>query len=392
MRHERNIKAVRSLGRYRTVDMLTYDSAMFAHDSSGNQMGKPLGYQFRTHDGLAQISNGRWATVDSTGAFLVGELERLDLTLHEPLASVTWPRDVQLREDVSVADELSSFTVSTFTSGGGLGTGQVAGKGKAWIGKDTTQISRVSVDIAKITQPLIPWAKEIAYTVLELESAAKLGRPVDEQKYRALQLAFQMEVDEQVYYGDVPMAFYGLVNSDRRTGQDAVANVANVANGAQGTSLWTNKTPNEILQDLNEALVSAWAQTGWAVMPTDVLLPPAAFGYIATQMISQAGSDSVLNYLLRNNITSRQGGAVLDIRPVKWNVGAGVGGTLGTSNGHDRMVIYSNDRERVRFPMTLLSKTPIQYDAIWHKTTYWGRLGVLEIIYPETVAYRDGVS
>ena len=44
-------------------------------------------------------------TIDSSGAFLVGELERLDKTLHAPLSSVTWGRDIDLREDVTIADE-----------------------------------------------------------------------------------------------------------------------------------------------------------------------------------------------------------------------------------------------------------------------------------------------
>ena len=35
------------------------------------------------------------ATVDSTGAFLISELERLDPKLHEPLASVSWGRDIE---------------------------------------------------------------------------------------------------------------------------------------------------------------------------------------------------------------------------------------------------------------------------------------------------------
>lgn len=383
MKHERNFGPARSLGRRRTNDMLTYDAAMRATDSYGNQLGKPLGQPFKTHDNR---------TVDSTGAFLVGELERLDLTLHEPLAAVTWGRDIQLREDVTLADEASSFTVSTYASGGGLGTGQVATRGKAWIGRDTTQISRVSVDIAKLTQPLVPWGKELAYTVLELESAAKLGRPVDEQKYKALQLEHQMEIDEMVYFGDAPAAYYGLCNSDNRVGADDIVNVASVANGALGSPLWTQKTPDEILQDFNEVLSSAWAATGWAILPGDVLLPPGAFGYIATQKVSNAGNVSILNYVLENNITARQGGATLDIRPVKWCIGTGVGGTQGTSDGHDRIVVYTNDKDRVRYPMTLLSKTPLQYNSIWHMTTYYGRLGVLEIVYPETIAYRDGIS
>lgn len=376
--------AVRSLGRHRTIDnMMTFDSVMRATDSSGNMLGKPLGHRFTTHDNR---------TVDSTGAFLVGELERLDLTLHEPLAAVTWGRDIQLREDVTPADEVSSFTVSTYASSGSLGTGQTAGRGKAWIGKDTNQVSRVSVDIAKLTQPLIPWGKELAYTVLELESAAKLGRPIDEQKYKALQLEHQMEIDEMVYIGDLPSAFYGLLNSNLRTTTDVVTNVANVANGAQGSPLWTQKTPDEILQDFNEMLTSAWATAGWAVLPDTVLLPPAAFGYIATQKVSQAGNVSILNYVLENNITARQGGATLDIKPVKWAIGMGVGGTQGLSNGHDRMICYVNDKDRLRYPMTMLVKTPLQYNSIWHLCTYYGRLGVLEIVYPELIAYRDGLS
>ena len=395
MKHDRNILSGstalvaperimnrRNLGRSRTVDMLTYDRGYTA-DSNGNMVGKSLGTSFTTHDGR---------TVDSTGAFLVGELERLDLTLHEPLAAVTWGRDIQLREDVTTADEASSFTTSTYASSGSLGTGAGVGNGKSWIGKDSNQVSRVSVDIAKLTQPLIPWGKEIAYTVLELESAAKLGRPVDEQKYRALQLAHQMEIDEMVYYGDTPGAFYGLVNSNNRTTSDAVTNVANVANGAQGSPLWTQKTPAEILQDFNEVLTSAWAAAGWAILPSDILIPPQDFGYISTQLVSAAGNVSILNYVLENNITARQGGATLDIKPVKWAIGTGVGGTVGTSNGHDRMVVYTNDKERVRYPMTMLSKTPLQYDSIWHRSTYYGRLGVLEIVYPELLAYRDGLS
>jgi len=135
-----------------------------------------------------------------------------------------------------------------------------------------------------------------------------------------------------------------------------------------------------------------WAAAGWAILPSDILLPPAAFGYIATQKVSTAGNVSILNYVLENNITARQGGATLDIKPVKWCIGTGSGGTQGTSNGHDRLVCYTNDKERTRYPMTMMSKTPLQYDSIWHKSTYYCRLGVLEIIYPETLGYRDGIS
>ena len=45
-------------------------------------------------------------TVDSTGAFLVSELERMDQTMHEPLLITTWSRDMPLREDVSIGHHI----------------------------------------------------------------------------------------------------------------------------------------------------------------------------------------------------------------------------------------------------------------------------------------------
>ena len=58
------------------------------------------------------------ATVDSTGAFLIGELERLDQELNMPLVGYTWSRDIELREDVSIADDISSFTNTELAASG----------------------------------------------------------------------------------------------------------------------------------------------------------------------------------------------------------------------------------------------------------------------------------
>lgn len=364
------------VGRRRTTDnMMTFDSHR-THDASGNALGRPFQFAYPTHDGR---------TCDSTGAFLVGELERLDQTLHEPLASVSWGRDIDLREDVTIADEVSSFTLSTYGSQGGLGTGNGVGNGKAWAGKSTDQITGVGIDIGKIPNPLTLWMMEVKYTIPELESAAKLGRPIDQQKYAGMQLKHQMDIDEQVYIGDTSLGVTGLVNSA------SVTNVGPVANGAAASPLWTQKTPAEILQDVNEILVSSWTTAAYAVIPTRLLLPPQQFGYISTQLVSLAGTTSILKYIMENNLMTTSGKGKIDIFPCKWLVGAGAGGTLGTEGTHDRMVAYTKEYDRIRFPMTTLQRTPIQYQSIYHQTTYFCRLGVVEVVYPEVIAYRDGL-
>lgn len=382
---------VRAVRAYTRDNMMTFDGRGQTHDSLGNHLGVPFG--FRVQAAAYQTNDGkivRERVYDSSGAFLVGELERLDQKLHEPLVSTTWGRDIDLREDVSLADETSSYTVSSYGAAGGLGIGNGIGNGKHWIGKVTNQISGQSVDIAKVVNPLTLWGQEMKYTIPELESAAKIGRPIDAQKYSAMQMKHQMDIDEQVYIGDTSLGATGLINANNRTGLDRVTNVANVVAGAAGSPLWTLKTPDEILADVNEILVSAWTASGYAVMPGKILLPPQQFGYISTQKISLAGNTSILKYILENNISITSGNGKLDIQPAKWCVGAGVGGTIGTV-GIDRMVAYTKSTDRVRFPMTMLQKTPIQFDSIWHKTTYFCRLGVVEIVYPETIAYRDGL-
>jgi len=274
------------------------------------------------------------ATVDSTGAFLVGQLERLDQTLNEPLVEFTWSRDIEIRTDVSAADEIASFTNSAFAMSGGINPG-----GLNWISNEGNALAGPSLDIGKTPQPMRLWGAEVKYTVPELVKAQKLGMPVDVQKVEGMNLKRNMDLDNIVYIGDSGMGFTGLVNST-----SLVGSVSNVANGAAGTPQWNTKTPNEILKDVNEVLTTAWQNAGWKVMPNRLLLPPAQYGYLASTLVSSAGNQSILTYVLENNICTKSG-TKLDILPLKWLIGGGTGGTLGTLGTVDRMVrSVPNDR------------------------------------------------
>ena len=377
-------------GRRSFTDALTFDSQSYhSLDNRGNQRGLALEHRHTFADVKVRDSNGNirvWkrGTYDSTGAFLVGELERLDQELNEPLVDIEYGRDVDLSQDVTIADEVSSFTNSTFASQGGLGTGNGIGSGKSWVGKNSNEVARSQLDISKTPHSLYLWAEEMSYTIPELESAAKLGRPIDQQKFEGLQLKHQMDIDEMVYIGDTGYGVGGLVN------YPGVA-YANLAAGASGFTTWANKSPDEILADFNTAITTTWQNSAWAVMPRRVGLPPFQFGLISTMKVSLAGSESVLDYVLKNNVTTKQQGAKLEIVPMKWLIGAGYGGTIGTPNTVDRMIVYTKDYKRLRYPMTLLARTPVEFRSLYHLTTYFCRLGVLEIPYPETVSYWDGL-
>jgi hypothetical protein len=320
-------------------------------------------------------------TIDSTGAFLIGELERLDPQMHEPLVSVTWSRDIQLREDVTIADETSSFTNSTFASTGGLNP-----NGKNFIGKDSNAISGVSLDIGKTAQSLYLWGMELSYTIPELESAQRLGRPVDQQKFSAIKLKHQMDIDEMVYTGDSVVGVTGLINN-------ANVAVSNVAADGNAHTTWAlkisddttgNVGPNLILADVNTLISTVWANSGWAICPSELRVPPAQFGLLVSTKVSSAGNMSLLEFLKINSLSNSINGRPLNIQPLKWLRQAGV-------SSADRMIAYTNDQTRVRYPLVPLQRTPLEYRSIYQLTTYFGRLGVVEYVYPETAGYADGI-
>lgn len=323
----------------------------------------------RTQDQMMTFDN---RTIDSTGVFLVGELERLDQKMHGPLTSVTWGRDIDLRSDVSIADEVSSFTNSTFAAAGGASP-----NGKSWIGKDSDAIAGIALDIGKTSKPLTLWGMQIGWTLPELESAMRVGRPVDAQKFNAMMLKYNMDVDEQVYIGDSNLGLEGLTNS-------SAVSATNVVNGAASSPLWVNKTAKEILADVNTLLNNAWAASAYAICPSKLLLPPAQYSALVSRIVSDAGNISILEYLKVNSLSNSINGRPLDIQPLKWLVGRGSGST-------DRMVAYTQEEDRVRFPLVPLQRTPLEYRDIRQLTTYFGRLGAVEFVYPETLAYADGI-
>lgn len=311
-------------------------------------------------------------TTDSTLAYFVNQLDNLDRKLYEPLYNVTWGRDINLRTGITMANESTSFIRSTI---GGVGT--QSAQGKPWISPNTTTLPGVSVNGERIVLPLRLLGQEISYTSVELERSQLVGQSIDTQKFDAMNIMYQMNTDEMVYVGDTDVGATGLINS-------SIVTSAAVANGTAGTPQWSTKTPDEILKDVNDMVTAAWQATGFAACPDKVLLPPAQFAYISSQKISTAGNVSILQFLEDNSISLRINGRKLDIQPVKWLTGRGASST-------DRMVAYTNQEDKVRFPMVPVRRETPYYLGIKFNAPYIWAFGEVEFIYPETVVYRDGI-
>jgi hypothetical protein len=182
-----------------------------------------------------------------------------------------------------------------------------------------------------------------------------------------------MDIDQLVYIGDPLLGTTGLVNLNQ------VTNVSNVTGGA-----WAAGNADAMIAQLNELQESVWEASGFTIVPSEIRVPPLHMSLLVSTKVSTAGNVSVLRYFQENNLTTTHGAKPVNIQASKWLKNRGAGGT-------QRMIAYTKEYDKVRFPMTPLQKTPLEWRSLYNITTYWSRMGQVESPYPETIGYRDGI-
>jgi hypothetical protein len=139
-------------------------------------------------------------------------------------------------------------------------------------------------------------------------------------------------METNVYLGLEAYGTSGLLNNPNVTRQP-------VATGGSGGTEWLGKTPDEILTDINAAILAGWeaAEHDLSAIPNHILLPYAQYTYIQTTKVSPIAEKTIMTFLLENNIATLNG-SNLEIGATSFCKGAGAGGT-------DRMAAYvNNDR------------------------------------------------
>lgn len=316
-------------------------------------------------------------TMDAAGiatgmAFLEGELEKRDPKIREPLTSVTWQRDIVADTGGGWVDFTSTMDVDYATS---------APNENSLVGGATDVIPTVQANVNKDIFKVFTWAQAMKIPFVDSQKFQTIGRSIDSILDRGIRLNYNKSIDQLVYRGFQNVGITGLVNNP-----NVVASAA--PNGAGGSALWTDKTVDEILWDINKAIVEAWAASEYdeGAMANHILLPPNKYAYLVSTRIGTSGDESIMSYILKNNMATNQG-KKLAIYPCRWLSGAGTGGT-------DRMMVYVNDKNFVYFdlpvPLTRAMTQPsaLQFSYI---TIYAAQMGQVKTLYTQPQRYVDGI-
>lgn len=216
----------------------------------------------------------------------------------------------------------------------------------------------------------------------EAEFAMQAGRDLGSEKARAARIVAESRIYGLVIRGDANKTGMttGLINN---------ANVptANVtADGTGSSTLWSTKTPAQILRDINAAINAPWNATLETIRANTLLLPSTRLQYIAAQTIGTASDSTILKFIKENNTYTLETGQPLTI------IGSRELETAGASSSA-RMVAYGNERDVVK----LYLPGPHEFFPLYQKGAFTWEVpglfnyGGVEFRRPKGAVYRDGL-
>lgn len=210
------------------------------------------------------------------------------------------------------------------------------------------------------------------YNLQEIRAAQMAKMQLDTCKAEAARQAIEEKIDKIAQIGDTAHNLLGLLNQPN-------VSLYTVPNGAAASPLWTMKTPDEILKDLNGMAIAVYDSTLGIEFIDTLILPPKQYGLIASTPRSEHSDTTILKFFLSQTPWVK---AVVPWYAVK---GAGAGGT-------DRMVGYRRDKRclELLIPQEFESLPPQPEGLSWIVPCH-ARSGGVIVRKPLSIVYGDGI-
>ncbi|MBB4616916.1 DUF2184 domain-containing protein [Sphingomonas abaci] len=218
------------------------------------------------------------------------------------------------------------------------------------------------------------------WTLEELETAAIEGRDLGADKAAAAR-----KIAEQFLFY---IAMNGRTPQQQQSSEKNWTGLLNDPNVTAVTAAgaFTARTPDQILAEINNALSAVHTSTQEIETADTVLLPFAAYQYVATTPRATGSDKTILSFLQENNVYSSETGQPLTIRSQRLLTNAGAGSAT-------RMVVYNRNPDVVRFhlPMPFQFKPAFQKSSMTWEVLGLFRTGGTEVRRPAAMRYVDGV-
>lgn len=245
--------------------------------------------------------------------------------------------------------------------------------GMARIISDYSQeLPRADITGQKTTAQIRGIGASFGYSIQEIRAAQFAGQPLEQRRANAVRRSNDQKVNAIAWHGDSVCGLYGFLNYPNVP----VSDVPN--DGTGSTTEWANKTPAQILRDMNLAVSEIVDNTKAVHMANTLLLPVSQYQYISQTPYSTYSATSILDFFKANNP-----GIMVDwVNELK---GAGTAGV-------DVMIAYERNIDNLALHIPQPFETfPPQARGLELVVPTHSRCGGVVFYYPLSANIKEGI-
>ncbi len=219
------------------------------------------------------------------------------------------------------------------------------------------------------------------YDLEELGKAQLLGMNLTSDKANLARRISEEKIDLVAFSGDTTKGLTGLVNASTPTATQAPAD------GTGSSRAFADKTPDQILRDINSELIGGFTTTLGAIVADTILMPYSVLLALASRRIDSVNQTTIIEWIMKNNAYTLTTGGALTIR--------GIWGHLDTAGtgASKRMVTYkrSPDVLKMHIPMPFRFFPAWQTGPMRFDVPGVFRLGGVDIKQSKGIRYLDNI-
>ena len=129
------------------------------------------------------------------------------------------------------------------------------------------------------------------YNYVELEHARLANVNLEARKALSARRGIDLKLNNIAWFGDAEHGIVGFINNPN------IATVTIPADGTGSSALFVDKTPDQIIRDMNAIINEVSNNTNGVEMPDTVLLAPAVYDLLESTPKSQYSDRTILEFL-----------------------------------------------------------------------------------------------
>ncbi len=238
-------------------------------------------------------------------------------------------------------------------------------------------LPRADIRGKEYTSPVKSVGVSYGYSVQEIRAAIYVGRSLTQRQANAARRANDQKINRLAWFGDDTYRILGLINNT-----NIPANfVANTGSGS--TTQWVNKTPDQILIDMNSVTNSISAVTKGVEMPNTLLLPIPQYTLIASTPRSSVSDTTILEYFIQNNPF---------VTTVDWVPELTGAGPVVDDVATDIFIVFDKNPDKLTMEIPMpFTQYPPQERGLEFVVPCESRYGGIIIYYPLSLTIGEGI-